>query len=81
MLSDAELAAFTRDGFVRVEQAVPAHTVQDCVEVIWAELARQGIDRHDPATWSDPVVRINCPEGGPFVEAGTAPPLGRPTTS
>jgi Phytanoyl-CoA dioxygenase (PhyH) len=29
--------------------------------------------RHDPSTWTVPVVRIDCPEGGPFTAAGTSP--------
>ncbi|MGH3267097.1 MAG: hypothetical protein ACRDNS_34520, partial [Trebonia sp.] len=27
----------------------------------------------DPASWTEPVVRIACPEGGPFVDAGSQP--------
>lgn len=29
----------------------------------------------DRATWTHPLVRIPCPEGGPFQAAGTAPAL------
>ena len=43
--------------------------------MIWSELAKQGVTDHDPATWTEPVVRISCPEGGPFADAGTRPVL------
>lgn len=47
--------------------------VKPCQDVIWAELARGGILRDDWSTWATPVVRSSCPEGGPFVQAGTQP--------
>lgn len=75
MLSAPEIAAFQRDGFVRVSAAVPDPVVTRCVDTVWQHLAQQGILRNDPATWTAPVIRIDCPEGGPFAEAGTARPL------
>ncbi|GAA4983995.1 phytanoyl-CoA dioxygenase family protein [Actinopolymorpha pittospori] len=79
MLSDTEIATFVRDGFVRVGSAVSRDTIDACVAVIWDRLAEQGVSRTDPSSWSAPVVRINCPEGGtegrPFAAAGTAKPL------
>jgi hypothetical protein len=75
MLSDGEIAGFVRDGFVRVPSAVPQPTVDACLEVIWAELAGEGIHPDDPTTWTSPVARLNCPEGGPFIDAGTTQPL------
>ena len=39
-------------------------------------LAPHGVTE-EPGTWTEPVVRIACPEGGPFAEAGTRPgPVG-----
>jgi len=35
-------------------------------------LAGHGVRRGDPSTWTEPVVRVACPEGGPFIEAGTS---------
>ena len=40
----------------------------------WSGLARHGVTE-DPGTWTELVVRIACPEGGPFAEAGTRPAL------
>src|SRR5215469_1737500 len=75
MLCDPELEGFITHGFVAVRAAFPPEVAASCREVIWQELAARGIDRYDGATWRSAVVRIPCPEGDPFVEAGTAPSL------
>src|SRR5262249_39254091 len=58
--------------FVAIQGAVPGDVIDACQQVIWDELGQQGVT-DDPATWTAPVVRISCPEGGPFVDAGTRP--------
>lgn len=81
MLSEAEIAAFIADGYVAVRGAVPGDIVAACQEAIWCDLERrcdlekQGVRRDDPGTWTRPVVRIACPQGGPFAAAGTRPVL------
>src|SRR3984885_12895877 len=75
MLSDEEIGAFLANGYVALRGAVPAPVTAACQDLIWAELGRQGVRRDDPATWTAPVVRINCPEGAPFAAAGTTPVL------
>src|SRR5579875_855232 len=55
--------------------AVPAGAVQACQEVTRPELRQRGVFRDDRSTWTAPVIRIACPEGGPFVKAGTARPM------
>lgn len=71
MLGAEEIARFTEDGFVVIRGAVPGDVVRECEDVIWSGLEQQGVLRDDPATWTRPVVRVNCPEGGPFAAAGT----------
>ncbi len=75
MLTEAEIEQFVTDGFVAIRGAVPKQVSAACVDVVWAELDQLGVGREDPATWTRPLVWIPCPEGGPFVEAGTAPEL------
>jgi Phytanoyl-CoA dioxygenase (PhyH) len=75
MLSAAEVESFVADGYVAVRAAVPPDTVRACQQLIWAELGRHGVTAEDPASWTEPVVRIACPEGGPFTDAGTRPVL------
>jgi hypothetical protein len=65
---------FVRDGYVVVRGAVDAETAAACRDMIWASLATEGVTR-DPTTWTRPVVRVNCPDGEPFVAAGTSPAL------
>jgi hypothetical protein len=62
-------------GFLVVRGAVPADVVRRCVDVIEAELRRRAVDPRDPMTWTEPVVRIACPEGPAFAAAGTSPAL------
>jgi hypothetical protein len=66
---------FVSDGFLVVRQAVAADVVRRCVEGIEAELRGRGVDARDRATWTEPVVRIACPEGPAFAAAGTSPAL------
>jgi hypothetical protein len=75
VLTDEEIGRFITDGYVAVRRAVPAEVAQACQDVIWSELARRGVRRDERSTWTAPLVRISCPEGGPFVEAGTAGPV------
>ena len=75
MLSQAEIDAFVADGFVALRAALPADVLRACQDEIWTELAGHGVERDDPATWRDPVVRISCPETDAFAAAGTQPVL------
>jgi hypothetical protein len=72
VLTANEVDSFIADGFVAIRGAVPGDVIDACQKVIWDELGKHGVT-DDPATWTAPVVRISCPEGGPFVDAGTRP--------
>ncbi|MGE5137177.1 MAG: phytanoyl-CoA dioxygenase family protein [Gemmatimonadota bacterium] len=73
MLAPGEIAAFLADGYIALRGAVPAGVAGACQDAVWAVLEQRGVRRGDPGTWTAPVVRIDCPEGGPFAEAGTSP--------
>jgi Phytanoyl-CoA dioxygenase (PhyH) len=75
VLSDDEIGRFLAEGYVAVRAAVPAPVIAACQDAIWAELGRQGARRDEPATWTAPVLRIPCPEGDAFAQAGTMPVL------
>ncbi len=75
MLSEKDVAAFIADGYIAVRGAMPAEVARACHDVIWSEIEKHGVRRDDRSTWTSPVVRVSCPEGGPFVDAGTARPL------
>ena len=72
MLTNREVESFVAEGFVAVRDAVPGDVLAACRDVMWAELGKRGVTS-DPASWTEPVVRISTPEGGPFVAAGTQP--------
>jgi hypothetical protein len=54
VLTDDDVERFVHEGFVHVEAAFPRDVAAACVEDLWA---LSGVDR-DPATWTQPVVRV-----------------------
>src|ERR1700753_84848 len=63
---------FVRDGFVRIEQAVPADVVDACVRLLWDEIDAKPDDR---STWTRPVHWIGHMPQAPFARAATTPVL------
>lgn len=72
MLTDDDVAAFVRDGYVRLEGAFPGEVAADARALLWPQT---GCDPDDPATWTRPVVRLGEQVGGPFAAAASAPAL------
>ena len=70
MLSPAEIRAFAADGYVAIRGALPREVAEACQDLVWTQLREHGVARDDPATWTSPVVRIACPQTGPFAAAG-----------
>ncbi len=75
MLSSSEIAAFERDGVVALRGVVPADLVAACRDQVDLVLWHCGVDPEDPATWTQPVVRVMCPVSAEFRTAGTMPAL------
>ncbi|MTW19034.1 phytanoyl-CoA dioxygenase [Rhodoplanes serenus] len=71
-LSDADLAAFVTDGFIAIENAIPASLAAEMRAILWP---MTGCDPDDPTTWTRPVVRIGDLAGGPFAAAMDTPVL------
>lgn len=67
--------SFKRDGFVAVREAFGGESLRQCAAAIEKELLEGGVDPRDAATWTKPVVRINCPDGPAFKAAGGSPKL------
>ena len=76
MLNPDEISRFVADGYVAVRGAIPPDVIRACQDIIWSELTPHGVRRDDPATWTEPVVRINTPDGAPFAAAGTTRLVG-----
>ena len=54
-LSDAQIQAFIRDGFVRIDHAFPRELADEGRAIMWRDLP---CDPADPATWTKPVIRL-----------------------
>lgn len=75
MLTRQQIEQFIADGYATLRRAVPIDVIRKCQDVVWEHLSSRGIGRDDRSTWTRPVVRVNTPEGGPFIAAGTSPVL------
>jgi phytanoyl-CoA dioxygenase PhyH len=71
----ASINDFREDGFLVVRDAVAPDIVRACVDAIETELRARAVDPRDPATWTLPVIRFNCPEGPAFAAAGMSAAL------
>jgi hypothetical protein len=55
MLSEEQVRRFVEDGFVRIDRAFPREIADTGLGALWRAT---GCERHDPATWTNPVIRI-----------------------
>lgn len=59
-----DVDAFKRDGFVKIEQAVPAEIADAARDLLWAQI---GLSPDDPASWATAVVwAADLTGAGPF---------------
>lgn len=71
-LSDAQLAQFVTDGFVRIGDAFPTALADAGRAILWADT---GLDPDDPGTWTKPVIRLGNYGQQPFRDAANTPIL------
>jgi hypothetical protein len=71
-LSPADIDAFIRDGFVRIDGAFSRDTALAAQAILWQAA---GCDSDDPSTWTRPVIRLDQFAQEPFREAANAPVL------
>ena len=65
-LSAAQIEQFIQDGFVRIDEAFPRHLADEARAIMWRDLP---CDRDDPASWTQPIIRLAGYGGGPFEKA------------
>lgn len=70
VLSSEQRAAYERDGFVCVEEAVARSLAARCRERLWDEIEERP---DDPSTWTRPVVRVVGHLRPEFSEAAQSP--------
>lgn len=68
------LQEFIRNGFVKIEQAFPRELALRAQDILWQAT---GLDKHDPASWTQPVVRIGERFEPEFREAANTEKLCR----
>lgn len=71
-LSDAQIAQFIADGFVRIDNAFPDSLATEGRKILWADT---GVDPNDPATWTRPVIRLGHYGQQPFRDAANTSTL------
>ena len=70
-----DIDAFQRDGFVKVEQAVPTEIADAARNLLWRQI---GLSPDEPKSWTQPVAwAADMTGSGPFgASAGSAVPSG-----
>jgi hypothetical protein len=71
-LTPAQVEQFITDGFVRLDDAFPRALADEAVAILWRAT---GCSPGDPATWTQPVIRLGMFTQAPFVAAANTPRL------
>jgi hypothetical protein len=71
-LSDAQVASFIADGFVRIDTAFSSDIADECRTILWRDT---GANPDDRSTWTKPVVRLGMYSQPPFRAAANTPLL------
>ena len=71
-LSDAQIAQFIQDGFVRIDGAFPRELAEQGRSILWRDLP---CDPEDTTTWTRPVIRLGYYGDEPFRKAVNSPRL------
>ena len=71
-LDDTQVRQFIEDGFIRLDHAFPREMADEGRELLWRDT---GCDPHDPATWTQPVIRLGDYGQEPFRRAVNMPRL------
>ena len=71
-LTAAEIEQFITDGFVRIDDAFPRERADAARAILWQAT---GCNPDDPATWTQPVIRLGMFTQAPFIEAANTPRL------
>ncbi len=59
VLSTAQIEHFMETGWVKLEQAYTEKQALLAQDYVWKQVEQRGVMRDDPATWTQPMVRMN----------------------
>jgi hypothetical protein len=71
-LEPAQIEQFITDGFVRIDNAFPRERADAARAILWKAT---GCSPDDPASWTQPVIRLGMFTQTPFIEAANTPSL------
>ncbi len=71
-LNKQQIGQFITDGFVRIDNAFSSEVADAVSDILWRDIP---FDRSDPASWTEPVVRLGMYAQPPFVDSVNTPVL------
>jgi hypothetical protein len=71
-LESAQIEQFIANGLVRIDQAFPRERADAARAILWKAT---GCSPDDPATWTQPVIRLGMFAQAPFIDAANTPRL------
>jgi hypothetical protein len=71
-LEPGQIEQFIADGFVRIDHAFAREAAEAARAILWKAT---GCNADDPATWTQPVIRLGMFTHPPFIEAANSPRL------
>jgi hypothetical protein len=72
ILSSQQIDQFIYQGFIRIDDAFSIEIAAQARDILWNDL---GLDRHDPFTWTKPVIRLGMYPQEPFAASANTPVL------
>ncbi len=74
-LTEAQVQQFISDGFVKIEHAFPRELAEAARAIFWKDLGAHGCVPDDPATWTQPVIRLGMYEQKEVLACANTPVL------
>lgn len=71
-LDDGQIRQFINDGYIKLENAFPSALAEEARAILWKDT---GCNPDDPATWTQPVIRLGYYTQEPFRKAANTPLL------
>lgn len=63
---------FIKEGFIALPDIIPKAICEQVLDILWSDLP---VDREDPSTWNQPVIRLGDYSSEPFRAAANLPSL------
>lgn len=59
VLTASQIEQFMEAGWIKLEEAYSAEQALAACDHVWSQVEKRGVDRRDPGTWTQPMVRMN----------------------